>query len=199
MKSHRSFNLLALLAVLCLSRLSAMAAAPTIIISVPDQRLVVMENGVLAAHYPISTSKFGLGDQPSSYATPLGTLEVAAKIGEGAPMGAVFKSQHMTGEVLPPNAPGRDPIVTRILHLRGLDACNSRAYDRGIYIHGTTEEAKIGRPASYGCIRMRSRDVVQIFNAVPVGTKIEIVNTPLRRALADYAVQHAGVGRVAAN
>lgn len=199
MKSHRSFNLLALLAVLCLSRLSAMAAAPTIIISVPDQRLVVMENGVLAAHYPISTSKFGLGDQPSSYATPLGTLEVAAKIGEGAPMGAVFKSQHMTGEVLPPNAPGRDPIVTRILHLRGLDACNSRAYDRGIYIHGTTEEAKIGRPASYGCIRMRSRDVVQIFNAVPVGTKIEIVNTPLRRALADYAVQHAGAGRVAAN
>lgn len=199
MKSHLILNLMALLAVLCLSRLSAVAA-PEIIISVPDQRLVVMENGVLAGHYPVSTSKFGLGDQPSSYATPLGTLEVAAKVGDGAPMGAVFKSQHMTGEVLAPNAPGRDPIVTRILHLRGLDACNSRAFDRGIYIHGTTEEFKIGRPASYGCIRMRSRDVVQVFNAVPVGTKIEIVNAPLRRALADYAVQHAGTAhRVAAN
>jgi lipoprotein-anchoring transpeptidase ErfK/SrfK len=196
MKSHRI--LLATLAVFFLSRLSTLGA-PEIIISVPDQRMVLMENGVLAAHYPISTSKFGLGDQPSSYATPLGTLEVAAKVGDGAPLGAVFKSQHMTGEVLPPNAPGRDPIVTRILHLRGLDACNSRAYDRGIYIHGTTEEAKIGRPASYGCIRMRSRDVVQVFNAVPVGTKIEIVNAPLRRALADYAVQHANTGHMAAN
>ncbi|MEZ0259306.1 MAG: L,D-transpeptidase, partial [Chthoniobacter sp.] len=91
MKSHPFLSLLALLAMLCLSRFSAMAA-PQIIISVPDQRLVVMENGVLAGHYPISTSKFGLGDQPSSYATPLGTLQVAAKVGEGAPSGAVFKS-----------------------------------------------------------------------------------------------------------
>lgn len=199
MKSHRCFNLMAALAVLCLGRMTA-AAMPQIIISVPDQRLVIMENGVLAGHFPVSTSKFGLGDQPSSYATPLGSLEVAAKIGEGAPMGAVFKSQRMTGEVLPPNAPGRDPIVTRILHLRGLDTGNARAYDRGIYIHGTTEEAKIGRPASYGCIRMRSKDVVQVFKAVPVGTKIEIVNTSLRRAMADYAVQHVGQNRhVAAN
>lgn len=198
MKSHRCLFLLLTLTALCLGRLSAVAS-PAIIISVPDQRLVVMENGVLVGHYPVSTSKFGLGDTPSSYATPLGTLEVAAKVGDGAPMGAVFKSQHMTGEVLKPNAPGRDPIVTRILHLRGLDACNSRAFDRGIYIHGTPEEAKIGRPASYGCIRMRSRDVVQVFNAVPVGTKIEIVNTPLRRAMADYAVQHASASRVASN
>lgn len=199
MKSHRCFRLLATLAVLGLSRLAAWAA-PEIIISVPDQRLVLMENGVLVGHYPISTSKFGLGDQPNSYATPLGTLEVAAKVGDGAPMGAVFKGQHLTGEVLPPNAPGRDPIVTRILHLRGLDAGNCRAFDRGIYIHGTPEECNIGRPASYGCIRMRSRDVVRVFDAVPVGTKIEIMNTPLRRALAEYAAQHMNQGRrVAAN
>ncbi|HSI11442.1 MAG TPA: L,D-transpeptidase [Chthoniobacter sp.] len=200
MKSHPFLSLLALLAMLCLSRFSAMAA-PQIIISVPDQRLVVMENGVLAGHYPISTSKFGLGDQPSSYATPLGTLQVAAKVGGGAPSGAVFKSQHRTGEVLPPNAPGRDPIVTRILHLRGLDACNSRAFDRGIYIHGTTEEFKIGRPASYGCIRMRSRDVVKVFDAVPVGTKIEVVTTSLRQALVDMAAHQTVTAgrRLAAN
>jgi hypothetical protein len=199
MKPHRCLTLLATLGVLCLSRLAA-SAMPEIIISVPDQRLVLIENGVLVGHYPVSTSKFGLGDQPSSYATPLGTLEVAARIGEGAPMGAVFKSQHMTGEILPPNAPGRDPIVTRILHLRGLDACNSRAFGRGIYIHGTTEEFNIGRPASYGCIRMRSRDIIHVFDAAPVGTKIEIVNAPLRRALAEYAVQHVSQGHhVAAN
>jgi len=199
MKSHRCFSLLATLAVLCLSHLAA-SATPEIIISVPDQRLVLVENGVLIAHYPISTSKFGLGDQPNSYATPLGTLEVAAKVGDGAPLGGVFKSQRFTGEVLRPNTPGRDPIVTRILHLRGLDASNCRAFDRGIYIHGTPEESNIGRPASYGCIRMRSRDVVRVFDAVPVGTKIEIMNTPLRRALAEYAAQHMNQGRrVAAN
>ncbi|MEP6671667.1 MAG: L,D-transpeptidase [Chthoniobacter sp.] len=194
MKSHRCFRLLVTIAALCLSRL-AVSAAPEIIISVPDQRLVLMENGVLVGHYPISTSKFGLGDQPNSYATPLGTLEVAAKVGDGAPLGAVFKGQHFTGEVLRANAPGRDPIVTRILHLRGLDASNCRAFDRGIYIHGTPEESNIGRPASYGCIRMRSRDVVRIFAAVPVGTKIEVVNAPLRRALAEYAAQHLNQGR----
>jgi len=185
--------------VLVLDRLPA-AAMPQIIISVPDQRLVIMENGVLVGHYPVSTSKFGLGDTPSSYATPLGTLEVAAKIGEGAPLGAVFKNQHFTGEILPPNAPGRDPIVTRILHLRGLEAGNAQAFNRRIYIHGTPEEFNIGRPASYGCIRMRSRDVVQVFDAVPVGAKIEIVDVPLRRALADYAAQPFNQGHhVAAN
>ena len=199
MKSHRCLCLLATLAVLFLSRLSS-GAAPEIIISVPDQRLVLVENGVLVGHYPVSTSKFGLGDLPSSYATPLGALEVASKVGEGAPLGAVFKSQHFTGEILRPNAPGRDPIVTRILHLRGLEACNARAYDRGIYIHGTTEEFNIGRPASYGCIRMRSRDVVRVFEAAPVGTRIEIVNESLRQALAAYAVRHVAPGRhVAAN
>jgi len=194
MKSHRCFCFLATLVVFYFSRLSAVAQ-PEIIISVPDQRLVIMENGVLVGHYPVSTSKFGLGDEPSSYATPLGMLEVAAKVGEGAPLGAVFKSQHFTGEILPPNAPGRDPIVTRILHLRGPDAGTARAYDRGIYIHGTPEEAKIGHPASYGCIRMRSCDVVRVFDAAPVGTKIAIVDVPLRRALAEWAVQRMNQGR----
>jgi lipoprotein-anchoring transpeptidase ErfK/SrfK len=164
-------------------------AVPEIIISVPDQRLVIMDNGVLAAHYPVSTSKYGLGDRPRSYATPLGALEVAAKVGEGAPLGAVFKAQRLTGEILRPNSPGRDPIVTRILHLRGLDAGNIRAFDRGIYIHGTPEERKIGRPASYGCIRMRSRDVVRVFDVVPLGTKIEVVNYSLRKALAEWAAK----------
>jgi lipoprotein-anchoring transpeptidase ErfK/SrfK len=199
MKSRRWLCALGTLFSLAALRFSA-CAAPQIIISVPDQRLVILENGVLVGHFPVSTSKFGLGDAPCSYATPLGNLEIAAKIGDGAPLGAVFKGQHFTGEILPPNSPGRDPIVTRILHLRGLDSSNARAYERGIYIHGTTEEFKIGRPASYGCIRMRSRDVVQVFETVPVGTRIEIVDAPLRRALADYAAQQLNPAHhVAAN
>ena len=110
-------------------------------------------------------------------------LQVAAKIGGTAPVGSVFRGQRRTGEILRPNAPGRDPIVTRILQLRGLEARNARAYGRGIYIHGTSEERRIGRPASYGCIRMRSRDVVRLFDSVPVGARVEIVNARLNRAL----------------
>ena len=171
----------------CLSLAATVAAtkaSPTMIfVSVPDQRLVIVQDGLLVAQFPVSTSKFGLGDRPRSFATPLGTLEVASKVGDNAPLGAVFKGRRPTGEVIHPNSPGRDPIVTRILQLRGLESQNARAFGRGIYIHGTPEERKIGRPASYGCIRMRSKDVVKLFESVPVGTKVEIVNAPLHRAM----------------
>lgn len=169
------------LLLLCAFRLSA---APSVIVSVADQKLAVVENGSTLAQFPVSTSKFGVGDRLGSYATPLGLLEVASKIGANAPLGAVFKSRILTGEVLRPNAAGRDPIVTRILWLRGLEKSNARAYDRGIYIHGTPVEKLIGRPASYGCIRMRSRDVVNLFSTVGIGTKISITTSHLRVAIA---------------
>jgi len=163
-------------------------AERAILVSVPDQSLVIVENGLRIAQYPVSTSKFGLGDRPRSYATPLGSLQIASKTGAGAPVGAVFKGKRPTGEVLRPNARGRDPIVTRILHLRGLERSNSRAYGRGIYIHGTAEERTIGHPASFGCIRMKSKDVIQVFEKTPVGTKVEIVNVSVNRALHTLAM-----------
>ncbi len=172
--------------VLAALSVGGLADMPMIVVSVPDQRLAVLENGVCVAKYPVSTSKFGVGDRPRSFATPLGMLQVAAKVGGNAPIGAVFRRQRQTGEILRPNAPGRDPIVTRILHLRGLEAQNARAYGRGIYIHGTAEENRIGRPASYGCIRMKSCDVVRLFDSVPVGARVEIVNTRLSRALPTF-------------
>ena len=159
-------------------------AAPAVVVSIADQKLVLVENGEPVAQFPVSTSKFGVGDRPGSYATPLGLLEIASKIGANAPLGTVFKSRAPTGEILRPNARGRDPIVTRILWLRGLEKRNARAYDRAIYIHGTPVERLIGRPVSYGCIRMRSRDVANLFSLVDVGTRIAIVNCNLREAIA---------------
>ncbi len=143
-------------------------------VSVPDQKMIVFKKGVEIARYDVSTSKFGLGDQPGSKATPLGAMEVAKKIGGGARSGMKFKSRRPTGEVVAVNAPGRDPIVTRILWLRGLEAQNRRTFSRLIYIHGTPEEARIGTPASYGCIRMRSRDVIALFDTVGVGARVEV-------------------------
>ena len=149
--------------------------------------MFVYKQGVPLATYDVSTSKFGVGDRRGSYRTPLGKLEVAKKIGAGAPVGMKFKSRHATGEIVPADAPGRDPIVTRILWLRGLEAQNRSAMDRGIYIHGTAAEHDIGRPVSYGCIRMRSRDVVQLFNTVGVGARVEVVPGSLAAQFASTA------------
>lgn len=150
-----------------------------VIVSIPEQRMALLEDGAPLATYPVSTSKFGLGDFPGTSWTPLGKLEIAKKIGAGAPSGAAFKDRRPTGEIVPPDAPGRDIIVTRILWLRGEEPQNSLAYSRYIYIHGTPEERNIGLPVSYGCIRMRSRDVIELFDVVGTGAQVKIENAPL--------------------
>jgi hypothetical protein len=154
---------------------------PDVIISVPEQKLMVMRDGMWVHKFRISTSKFGIGDSYGSYKTPLGKLRVCDKIGGGLNSGSVIKHRHATGEILPVNAPGRDPIVTRILWLEGLEAGNEHAKARGIYIHGTIEESKIGEPVSYGCIRMKSHDVIDLYDAVPVGSIVSIQNEKLPR------------------
>lgn len=148
-------------------------------VSVADQKMAVYKYGHEIARYDVSTSKFGLGDRPGSNATPLGTMEVAKKVGDGAPIGMKFKDRKPTGEIVAINAPGRDPIVTRILWLKGTEPQNRNAYKRTIYIHGTPEENRIGTPASYGCIRMRSNDVVKLYNTVGEGARLEVFTSPL--------------------
>src|SRR5437764_5951255 len=150
-----------------------------IVISVRDQKLALLQKDNLVATYPISTSKFGLGDRPGSFGTPLGELEIADKIGDGAPAGTVFKDRRRTGEVVGVNAPGRDPIVTRIIWLRGREGRTANAFRRDIYIHGTPEERNIGRPASYGCIRMRSVDIINLYSRVRPVAHLSIINSPL--------------------
>ena len=154
------------------------------VVSVPDQRMMLLNRGKPMATYAISTSKFGLGDAPGSNHTPLGRFEVEKKVGDGAPAGMVFKSREPTGEVLPPNAPGRDPIVTRILWLKGLEAQNANAFDRTIYIHGTPEERRLGTPASFGCVRMASTDIVQLYGTVGWGARVFISPEPIDQAVA---------------
>lgn len=184
MPSSARSTTIALLALTLGASSAPLAKASTaILVSVPEQKLILVRDGEKVAQYKISTSKFGIGDKPRSYSTPLGKLQVAERIGDGLPAGAVLKGRQATGEVLPVNAKGRDPIVTRILHLRGLEACNANAYDRGIYIHGTPVERTLGKPDSWGCIRMRSQDVMELFAATPIGTTVEIVDTKTRQSL----------------
>lgn len=170
-------------AALCLASCATPDTRHRIVVSIPEQRLALLDNGALIATYPISTSKFAIGDAPGSRATPLGELQIEKKIGGNAPSGTVFKSRRATGEILVPDAPGRDPIVTRILWLRGLEAQNANAYGRYIYIHGTPEERNIGQRASFGCIRMKSRDVIQLYDIVGWGARVTILDAPLSAAV----------------
>jgi lipoprotein-anchoring transpeptidase ErfK/SrfK len=173
----------------------ASCAAPDtqhqIVVSTREQKLVLLDRGNVLATYPVSTSKFGLGDWRGSRFTPLGKLQIAEKIGDNAPSGAVFKDRRRTGEIVAPDSPGRDPIVTRILWLRGLQAENANAFARDIYIHGTPEERLIGTPASYGCIRMRSSDIIQLYDIVGTGAGVTIVNAPLATAVPSLVSAHS--------
>jgi hypothetical protein len=161
--------------------------------------LVLLRNGSKVATYPISTSMFGLGDALGRMTTPLGYLAVEKKIGDNVTVGAVFHKRRLTGEVLQPDAPGRDPITTRIIWLRGLEAQNAHAFQRCIYIHGTPEEKKIGRPASYGCIRMKSKDVAELYNQVPLGAVVQIIPDRLPKVGKAKPRQEMSGGVVAAN
>ena len=99
-------------------------------------------------------------------------MEIAEKFGSAEVPGTVFKDRAPTGEVVAVDAPGRDPVVTRILWLRGLEPQNQNAYRRFIYIHGTPQENLLGSPVSFGCIRMRSSDIVSLYERVGVGAQV---------------------------
>jgi len=163
-----------------------LSVATEIIVSVPDQQLALIDRGKLVSKYPISTSKFGLGDANGSYRTPVGVLFVSAKFGDHLPAGAVIKNRVPTGELVNPNAPGRDAIVSRVIWLRGMEQQNRAARDRCIYIHGTPEERLIGRPASFGCIRMRSRDVIALYELAHIGMHVTIS----QRRIDSFIQQH---------
>ncbi|MBR9814382.1 L,D-transpeptidase [bacterium] len=159
-----------------------MAERMRIVVSAAEQTLTLHANGAERC-YSISTAANGLGEQSGSECTPRGQHIVRAKIGAGAPLGAVFVGRRPTGEVWSPELaaqhPERDWILTRILWLSGCEHGRNRlgAVDsmrRYIYIHGTPDTEPMGVPASHGCIRMRNTDIVQLFERVPVGCPVDI-------------------------
>jgi lipoprotein-anchoring transpeptidase ErfK/SrfK len=152
-------------------------------IDVPSQTLSLRDGKRLLKSYSISTAKKGLGEKNGSLQTPRGRHIVRARIGAGLPQGAVFVRRRPTGEVWSPalheQYPGRDWILTRILWLSGCEPGRNRLGDvdtmrRYIYIHGTPDFAEMGKPGSIGCIRMRNRDIMELFDLVPPYTPVEI-------------------------
>ena len=167
------FQFLLLMAFIALQPVNA-STGTELVISIPDQAVALVEGGKLIARYRVSTSRFGNGDSAGSYRTPLGTLFVSGKFGDNLPSGTVIKNRMPTGEVIAVDVPNRDAIVSRVIWLRGMEQRNVAAHDRCIYIHGTPEERNIGKAASFGCIRMRSRDIIALYDRVHIGMHVTI-------------------------
>lgn len=157
-------------------------ASPDIRIHLYRQALTLRAAGVERT-YPISTAANGPGELQGTGCTPRGLHRVRLKIGGGCPAGAVFRGRRWTGEVFSPGLaaahPERDWILTRILWLTGTESGRNRGgrvdtLRRFIYIHGCAPTEPMGVPRSHGCIRMRDADLIELFDAVPVGTPVEI-------------------------
>jgi lipoprotein-anchoring transpeptidase ErfK/SrfK len=155
---------------------------PEIRIDLVRQRLTLLGPAGVRV-YPVSTGTNGPGEAQGSGCTPRGRHRVRLKIGAGCPVGAVFRGRRWTGEVFSPALaalqPGRDWILTRILWLTGTESGRNRggrvdSLRRFIYIHGCPPTEPMGVPRSHGCIRMRDADLTELFDAVPVGTAVDI-------------------------
>jgi lipoprotein-anchoring transpeptidase ErfK/SrfK len=152
-------------------------------IDAAKQELRLLEGKRVVKRYSVSTATRGLGEKNGSFCTPRGRHIVRAKIGAGQPPGTVFVRRRPTGEVWTPELhtkyPGRDWILTRILWLSGCERGRNRLGDvdtmrRYIYIHGSPDAAQMGKPGSIGCIRMRNKDIAELFDLVPAYTAVEI-------------------------
>jgi hypothetical protein len=148
------------------------------------QRLDCYEAERIVRSYPVSTALNGPGEHCGSGCTPRGMHRIRLKIGEGCAENTVFVARRPTGECfnaqLAATAPDRDWILTRILWLTGTETGKNRGGEvdtlrRFIYIHGTPENQPMGIVASHGCIRMRNRDLIDLFDRVENGTLVEIV------------------------
>ncbi len=159
------------------------AGEPWLEIDLGQQRLWLRRGDQAEAEYLVSTARNGPGERNGSNCTPRGWHKIRAKIGAGAPAGAVFVGRRPTGEVydaaLGRAFPERDWILTRILWLSGLEpgvnrlgACDTMR--RYIYIHGCPDTERMGVPGSAGCIRMRNAELIELFERVPVYTPVLI-------------------------
>jgi len=149
-----------------------------IYISISNQNLYIINNMVIIGTYSISSSKYGIGSKPGSNKTPLGLHKIYKKIGESAEYGSIFKARKNTNKIAKITIDNTDTeddhVTSRILWLKGMEKTNLSSKKRFIYIHGTSEEGLIGKPASHGCIRMNNKDVIKLFAKVDKDTPVII-------------------------
>ena len=150
-----------------------------LVVSISDQALALYQDNQLIRVYPVSTSRYGVGNRADSNRTPLGWMEVARKVGDGARPGTVFRARRATGEMSPLDGGEEDLVLTRILWLDGTESRNRNTMGRYIYIHGTNQESRIGRPSSQGCVRMTSADIIDLYDRVDLRARVYVTTQRL--------------------
>ncbi len=157
----------------------------SIVVNVSNQTLTAMANTGESIEYSVSTAKNGVGQEFGSECTPLGIHRIRAKIGAESSINTAFIGRRPSGEIyseeIAQQEPKRDWILTRILWLCGNEVGHNRLRSvdtmrRFIYIHGAPDTHAMGTPSSHGCIKMRNKDVIELFDRVAVGTNVNIVN-----------------------
>jgi lipoprotein-anchoring transpeptidase ErfK/SrfK len=154
-------------------------------VHVPSQILTLYDDqDAVLLRLPVSTGAKGVGERNGSFQTPRGWHMIRAKIGAGLPADAVLVGRRPTGEIYTPalraTHPERDWILTRILWLSGLEPGRNRGGDvdtmrRYIYIHGCPDADPMGIPGSHGCVKMRNSDIIDLYDRVPAGTRVQII------------------------
>jgi L,D-transpeptidase YbiS len=161
----------------------ASGGATRIVVRLGEQRLRLLRADGGRREFEVSTALNGPGEQDGSGCTPRGRHRIRLRIGDGCPPGTVFVGRRPTGETWTPELaaqhPARDWILTRILWLTGCEPGRNRGggvdtLRRYIYLHGCPDSEPMGVARSHGCIRMRNRDIVSLFDEVPVGTEVAI-------------------------
>ncbi len=155
-----------------------------VFISIKKQKLYHIKNNKIVNKYIISSSKYGVGNQEGSNKTPLGLHKIKEKHGEKTPINGKMIGRIFYGNIAKiytdKTESKTDDITTRILWLEGLEKGKNLgpgidSYERYIYIHGTSEEGKLGEPASNGCIRMKNKDIFDLYKRLEVGTLVLIL------------------------
>lgn len=156
-----------------------------IIVSVTYQLMILCDrHGNINAMYPVSTSRYGIGNIENSNKTPLGAHAIKYMTGEGVPAGGIFRFRQYTGKIADIYSDMTDTeddyVTTRIMHLEGMEEGINRggnvdSYERHIYIHGTHEEGRIGIPSSHGCIRMHNNDVIELYEQAYASMPVIII------------------------
>ncbi len=157
-------------------------------VSIDEQRLQLLHEGNIVMDVTVATAANGPGELQHSECTPRGWHRVRAKVGAGCKPTTVFVGRRPSGEIYSPTLkavePERDWMLTRILWLCGLEPGKNRlgkvdSMRRYIYIHGCPDEDVMGVPSSHGCVKMRNDEVIELFDSVPVGTKVLIQEAAL--------------------
>ena len=153
-------------------------------VSVTNQKMYHIKNNTIIDEYIISTSEFGIGSKAGSNKTPLGMHQIKSKHGGETPIYCRMTGRVFNGDIskiyTDKKKSKTDDITSRIFWLEGLEegvnkGKNIDSYKRYIYIHGTSEEGRLGSPASHGCIRMKNKEVIDLYNTIEVGTLVLIL------------------------